>query len=84
MYHGGSNRGSASLNLLGGLLDMPPESPAGTTGSFNIIVDNVSSTNLELRIVSLQYKLMLFELCRIEWVLVNISTMFVIEIGCTM
>ena len=42
VYHGGSNRGLASLNLLGGLLDMPSEPPAGTTGSFNITVDNVS------------------------------------------
>ena len=38
-YH--SSRGSASLNLLGGLQNMPPDPPAGTTGSFNITVDNV-------------------------------------------
>ena len=47
MYHSGTNRGSASLNLLGGLLDMPPEPPAGTTGSFNITVDNVSINSLD-------------------------------------
>ena len=43
VYHGGSNRGSASLNLLGGLIDMPPDPLAGTVGSFNITVDNVRS-----------------------------------------
>ena len=39
-YH--SSRGSASLNLLGGLQNMPPQPQAGTTGSFNVTVDNVS------------------------------------------
>ena len=43
LYHGFTNRGSASLNLLGGLINMPPEPPAGTIGSFNITVDNVRS-----------------------------------------
>ena len=45
-YH--TNRGSASLNLLGGLLNMPPDPPAGTTGSFNITVDNVSINKFDL------------------------------------
>ena len=35
-YHS-SRRGSASLNLLGGLQNMPPDPPAGATGSFNNI-----------------------------------------------
>ena len=39
-YH--TSRGSASLNLLGGLQNMPPEPQAGTIGSFNVTVDNVS------------------------------------------
>ena len=42
-YHGFSNRGSASLNLLEGLIDMLPEPLAGTVGSFNITMDNVWS-----------------------------------------
>ena len=46
VYHGVSNRGSASLNLLGGLIDMPPEPPADTVGSFNVTVDNVWSVVL--------------------------------------
>ena len=43
VYHGFINHGSASLNLLGGLIDMPPEPPANTVGFFNITVDNVRS-----------------------------------------
>ena len=45
MYHG-NNRGSASLNLLGGLVNPPPEPPADMVGSFNITVQNVSLTQL--------------------------------------
>ena len=40
-YHA-TNRGTASLNLLGGLVNAPPEPPADMVGSFNITVDNVS------------------------------------------
>ena len=50
MYHGSNNRGSASLNLLGGLINMPPEPQAGTTGSFNITVNNVSLKILNIKL----------------------------------
>lgn len=51
MYHAG-NRGSASLNLLGGLVSVPPDPPAGTSGSFNITVQSVSF-NMGLHMVDL-------------------------------
>ena len=52
MYHGASRRGSASLNLLGGLTS-PPKIP-NDAQSFDILADNVGSceqkcSNLILR-----------------------------------
>ena len=41
MYHS-ANRGSASLNLLGGLVNPPLPPSADMIGSFNVTVDNVS------------------------------------------
>ena len=44
VYHGFNNRGSASLNLLGGLINIPADPPAESIGSFNVTVNNVSSS----------------------------------------